>query len=118
MWKPVSLNGSVCIDKFLQHSGNSASFSAFGVECVIHSQVTPRLLQACCLAVIKLIARVTMHLHRLVRVDNNKSVASCHQIDASCFNILQEVYKYQVAPSLIFTDLIPLDEANRVDTTS
>ena len=39
------------------------------------------------------------------------------QLDVSCFNNLQQVCKYQVATSLFFTDLLQLDEVNRLGAT-
>ena len=36
------------------------------------------------------------------------------KFDASCFNNLKQVCKYQLATSLIFTDLLQLDEVNRL----
>ena len=40
-----------------------------------------------------------------------------HKLDASCFNNLQQVCKYQVAASLIFTDLLQLDEIDKLAAT-
>ena len=59
--------------------------------------------------------------YRLLRFDDNKSAASCqqawckliietfiHKLDASWLSNLQQVCKYQVATSLIFTDVLQL----------
>ena len=72
-------------------------------------------------------ADIRMRSHRLLRLDDNKSAASCqqdwckliievfiHKLDANCFNNLWQVCKYQVDTSLIFTDLLQLDEVNRL----
>ena len=40
-----------------------------------------------------------------------------HKLVASCYNNLHQVCKYQVAASLIFTDLRQLDEVNRLAAT-
>ncbi len=44
------------------------------------------------------------------------SKSAC-RLEASCFINLQQDCKYQVAASLMFTDLMQLDEVNRLDTT-
>ena len=40
-----------------------------------------------------------------------------HKLAANCYNNLQQVCKYQVAARLIFTDLLQLDEVNRLAAT-
>ena len=61
---------------------------------------------------------IRMRSYRLLRLDDNKSAARCqqawwklivktfHMLDASCVNNMQQVCKYQVATSLIFTGLL------------
>ena len=74
-------------------------------------------------------ADIRMRSHCLPWLDDNKSAASCqhmldvsklwkhfiHKLQSSCFNNFQRVCKYQVGTSLIFTDLMQLDEVNRHD---
>ena len=40
-----------------------------------------------------------------------------HKLAANCYHNLQQVCKYQVATNLIFTDLLQLDEVNRLAAT-
>ncbi len=51
----------------------------------------------------------------------NRLAASCELLaglmQVNCFINLQQVCKYQAAASLMFTDLMQLDEVNRLDTT-
>ena len=56
---------------------------------------------------------ITMHLHRLLWLDDKSLLQVVNKLDASFFNNLQQVYIYQVAPSLIFTDL----SCNSIKTT-
>ena len=71
-------------------------------------------------------ADIRMRSHRLLRLDENKSAANCQQ--AWCKMIIETFYpqawcklhqvcKYQVETSLIFTDLLQVDEFNRLAAT-
>ena len=42
---------------------------------------------------------------------------SIRKLNASCFTGLQQICKYQAGSTLIFTDLMQLDEANGLDAT-
>ena len=63
-------------------------------------------------------ADIRMRSHRLLRLDDDKSAASCQQAWCKLIvktfypqvwcKLLQQVCKYQVATSLIFTDLLQL----------
>ena len=95
------------------------------------AQVAAILLQACCLAVIKPISGC-VRIAYFALYNGDKSAASCQQacfklivktfypqaVDAGCFNNLQQVCKYQVVSSLIFTDLMQLDESNRLENST
>ena len=77
--------------------------------------------QVCCRPVALLSSRqyIKMRSHCLLRLDHNRYAANCqqacsklivrlfiHKLDASCFITLQQVCKYQVVTSLIFTGLL------------
>ena len=75
-------------------------------------------------------ADIRIRSHRLLRLDDNNSAASCQQtwckliVKSFCLQVWcklfqqqQRVFKYQVATSLIFTDLLQLDEVNRLAAT-
>ena len=90
-----------------------------------NAQIAASLLQACCLAVIKLISGcvciacsglMTTSLLHVIKLILKTSYF--YKLDVSCFNNFQQVCKYPVASSLIFADAMQLDEAKRSDTTS
>ena len=60
-------------------------------------------------------ADIRMCSHRLLyRLGASYELHAC-RLDAGFFINLQQVCKYQVAASLMFTDLMQLDEVNRLD---
>ena len=94
------------------------------------AQLAASLLHACCLAVIKLISGCVRIAYSVLH-DDNKSAASCttgvlqvdcrlfiHKLDASFFNNLQQVRKYQAAKFLIiFTYLLQPIQSKDLLTT-
>ena len=103
--------------------------ASFGLYTAKSAQIAASLLHAGLLPCSHQ-ADVRMRSHCLLRRDGNKSAASCqpawcklilklciHKLDASRFNNSQRTRKYQVAASLIFTDLVQLDASNGLDAT-
>ena len=97
------------------------NYSASPVYVLLHSQK-----RASCSKSSNHQADIRMRSHRLLRLDDNKSVTSFNRckMQTACrldvswsFINSQQICKYQVTASLVFTDLMQLDEVNRLDTT-
>ena len=101
---------------------NCEGRASFGLYTAKSAQIAARLLRAGFLPGSHQ-ADIWMRSHRLLWLDDNKSAASCqpawcklilklfvHKFDASRFNNLQQACKYQVVSSLIFMDLVQLDD--------
>ena len=73
-------------------------------------EVPASLLQACYLALIRPISGCVNIACSGLMITSLPQVVN--RFDASCFNNLQQVCKYQVASSLISTDSTQLNEAN------
>ena len=58
---------------------------------------------------------IRMRSHRLLRLNDNTSAASCKQ--ACCKLIVRPTFYPKAAKSLIFTELLQLDEVNKLAAT-
>ena len=88
--------------------------------CLIWSQPHSRKRASCTMSVVRIACSglIISLLQVVNRLDASwLSRLFIHKLNASCFNNLQQAWKYQISSSLTFTNLIQLDEANSLDAS-